>query len=203
MTPRTLTIANAVAILFILAIAICLSTKARAYDEDWIWKESRATNRAHCQNYGIDAACAYKTPWRVRQAKRRAWLKYQEDLRGYRHARREHYYEPEIRRARVWREEAIDHDRYDDREERGRHCQPKLSVVGDQYASEQGAQEEANKAWMQTSRWAYGERYMARDHAIEATYECGRSSVGSVVGQVFYRCRLTARPCSAPKTRAN
>ena len=88
----------------------------------------------------------------------------------------------EIRRARVWREEAIEYDRHDDRDERGRHCQPKLSVVGDQYASESGAQEEANKAWMKTSRWAYGERYMARDHAIEATYECGRSSVGSVGG---------------------
>ena len=58
-----------------------------------------------------------------------------------------------------------------------------------------GAQQEADKAWMQTARWQWGERYMAREHADDATYECGRSSVGSVVGQVFYRCRLTAKPC--------
>jgi len=74
-------------------------------------------------------------------------------------------------------------------------CRPQLAVVGDQYASENGAQGEADKAWMQTARWQWGERYMAREHADEATYECGRSSVGSVVGQVFYRCRLTAKPC--------
>lgn len=74
-------------------------------------------------------------------------------------------------------------------------CRPQLAVVGDQYASESGAQGEADKAWMQTARWQWGERYMAREHADDATYECGRSSVGSVVGQVFYRCRLTAKPC--------
>jgi hypothetical protein len=74
-------------------------------------------------------------------------------------------------------------------------CRPQLAVVGDQYASEGGAQSEADKAWMQTARWQWGERYMAREHADDATYECGRSSVGSVVGQVFYRCRLTAKPC--------
>ena len=74
-------------------------------------------------------------------------------------------------------------------------CRPNLAVVGDQYASESGAQGEADKAWMQTARWQWGERYMAREHADDATYECGRSSVGSVVGQVFYRCRLTAKPC--------
>ena len=74
-------------------------------------------------------------------------------------------------------------------------CRPNLAVVGDQYASESGAQAEADKAWKQTARWQWGERYMAREHADDATYECGRSSVGSVVGQVFYRCRLTAKPC--------
>jgi hypothetical protein len=79
-------------------------------------------------------------------------------------------------------------------------CRPQLAVVGDQYASEQGAQQEADKAWMQTARWQWGERYMAREHAHDASYECGRSSVGSVVGQVFYRCRLTARPCRPDAT---
>jgi hypothetical protein len=91
-----------------------------------------------------------------------------------------------VRRARVIRTAPIvDADK----------CRPQLAVVGDQYASESGAQGEADKAWMQTARWQWGERYMAREHAVDAAYECGRSSVGSVVGQVFYRCRLTAKPC--------
>ena len=80
------------------------------------------------------------------------------------------------------------------------HCKGFLAVVGDQYASEAGAQGEADKSWMQTARWQFGERYMSRDHATDASYECGRSSVGSVVGQVFYRCRLKARPCRPTET---
>ena len=100
--------------------------------------------------------------------------------------RRERREERQIRRARVIRTApVIAEDK----------CRPQLAVVGDQYASEGGAQGEADKAWMQTARWQWGERYMAREHANDATYECGRSSVGSVVGQVFYRCRLTAKPC--------
>ncbi len=92
----------------------------------------------------------------------------------------------EIRRARIIRTApVVEADK----------CRPQLAVVGDQYASESGAQGEADKAWMQTARWQWGERYMAREHANDATYECGRSSVGSVIGQVFYRCRLTAKPC--------
>jgi len=93
-----------------------------------------------------------------------------------------------VRRYRkVWRHHDIDGDR----------CKARLAIVGDQYASEKGAREEADKAWMQTARWQYGERYMARDHARDAAYECGRSSVGSVAGNVFYRYRLSARPCRA------
>lgn len=100
--------------------------------------------------------------------------------------RRERREERYVRRARVIRTAPIvSEDK----------CRPRLAVVGDQYASEQGAQQEADKAWMQTARWQWGERYMAREHADDAAYECGRSSVGSVVGQVFYRCRLTAKPC--------
>lgn len=83
----------------------------------------------------------------------------------------------------------------------GGRCKSAVAVVGDQYASEAGAKDEARKAWMQSSRWAYGERYMPIDNAEGITFECGRSSVGSVVGQVFYRCRLTARPCRAEPQR--
>jgi hypothetical protein len=90
---------------------------------------------------------------------------------------------------KVWRHEGLDDAR----------CKPVVAVVGDQYATPDGAREEADKAWMQTARWQHGERYMDRAHAADATYECGRSSVGSVVGQIFVRCRLAARPCRAAK----
>lgn len=80
-------------------------------------------------------------------------------------------------------------------------CKAPVAVVGDQYASESGAQEEARKNWMATARYMHGERYMPIDNADDITFECGRSSVGSVVGQVFYRCRLIARPCRAEPKR--
>lgn len=82
-------------------------------------------------------------------------------------------------------------------------CKAPLAIVGDQYASESGAQEEARKAWMQTARWQAGERYMSVDNARDVSFECGRSSVGSVAGQVFYRCRITARPCRAEAKRGD
>jgi IS4 transposase len=82
-----------------------------------------------------------------------------------------------------------------DRPEIDEVCRHPVRVVGDQYASDDGARKEADKAWSQTVRWQLGERWMDRDNAKGASYECGRSSVGSIVGQVFHRCRLSAMPC--------
>ena len=126
------------------------------------------------QTSPADRAEARKTRWEQREARREEWRR------------------REIRRARIIRTAPA----YDEGK-----CQATLAAVGDQYASEQGAQQEADKAWMQTARWQYGERFMSRENADDATYECGRSSVGSVVGQVFYRCRLTARPCRPEKSQ--
>lgn len=184
------------------ALAVMLARPAAAGEHH----DSRATDRAHCIGYGIDTACGYRAPWRVRQAQRAAWRRFHDDLRGY---RREHHLpgvvvhrERERRTFKVDRRE-WDHDD-DDRQQRGRReCRRELAAVGDQYATEAGAQGEADKAWMQTARWQHGERFMSRENAAEAAYECGRSSVGSVVGQVFYRCRLTAAPCAPRAARAN
>ena len=221
MNMRTILIAIAIAIAIIITAALVLTTGAKAYDEDWVWKESRATNRSHCANYGVDAACAHKTPWHVRQAKRRAWLKRQEDFHAYRryqaeqhHGYRRHYdHEPhyaEHRHTRkIWRDDrayVIERDdRHDDRDDRyGRgSCKHEIAVVGDQYVSEEGAKAEADKQLAQTARYMFGERFMAKDHAKHVRYECGRSSVGSVVGQVFYRCRVFATPCSPTIQRGN
>lgn len=74
-------------------------------------------------------------------------------------------------------------------------CHRELTREGDQYASEDGAKDQAVKAWQQAARWKYGERFMSIENAVATRYECGRSSVGSVVGQVFYRCSIEAVPC--------
>lgn len=77
------------------------------------------------------------------------------------------------------------------------HCERKIAIVGDQYASEAGAKAEAEKAWMQSVRFYFGERYMDIAFADEIAYACARSSVGSVVGQTFHRCEVSAKPCRA------
>lgn len=94
------------------------------------------------------------------------------------------------------RKRTVRRETYREREDatHGR-CKSPVAVVGDQYASESGAKAESDKAWSQTVRYMHGERWMSRDHADSVFYECGRSSVGSIVGQVFYRCRIVARPC--------
>ena len=75
------------------------------------------------------------------------------------------------------------------------HCKGFLTAVGDQYVTEQGAKAEADKQFSATVRWTHGERYLDRSNAEDVTYECGRSSIGSVAGQIFHRCRIRARPC--------
>ena len=101
---------------------------------------------------------------------------------------------------KVWRQHDHGHGHGHGHADR---CKPPVAVVGDQYATEQGAKEEADKSFMQTARWQHGERYMDRANADDAVYECGRSSVGSVAGQIFIRCRLSARPCRPDGERAN
>jgi hypothetical protein len=187
MTVRTLTIIYAAitAIIATIALMLAISPVRAEYAPSFrSWERSLFYWGSPCHE------CERLKRIR-RQAAERAWRRQQ--------------WEDSHWRERHTRKIYSRHDDDDDDDHRRRHrkCENKLSVVGDQYASEQGAQQEADKAWMQTARWAYGERFMSRDHAKDSEYECGRSSVGSVVGQVFYRCRLTARPCSAPKTRAN
>ena len=112
-----------------------------------------------------------------------------------RHRPRHREYTLERRReVRGWHSQARGYYPSDEK------CKAPVAVVGDQYASEAGAQDEARKNWMATVRYMHGERMMPIANAEDITFECGRSSVGSVVGQVFYRCRLSARPCrSEPK----
>lgn len=81
-------------------------------------------------------------------------------------------------------------------------CSKIVSVVGDQYATESGAKTEAEKAWMQTVRFLSGERFMDPSHAKFVQFACTRSSVGSIAGNTFHRCEMTALACAAPRVNA-
>lgn len=94
--------------------------------------------------------------------------------------------------------------RYREREEAAHgRCKSPVAVVGDQFVTEAGAKGEADKAWSAAVRWQFGERYLDRENASDVFYECGRSSVGSVAGQVFHRCRISARPCRPEPQRGD
>ncbi len=74
-------------------------------------------------------------------------------------------------------------------------CQPAFRTVGDQAITLAGAREAAEKAFQQQARFTWGERYADVSNARDVTFECVRSSIGSVAGQVFLRCEMRARPC--------
>lgn len=78
-----------------------------------------------------------------------------------------------------------------------KHCKPLIRVVGDQRPTEEGAKEQADKAWMQETRFRYGERYMQMNQAKDRRYACSRSSIGEIVGQTMLRCEVIAQPCPA------
>ena len=98
-----------------------------------------------------------------------------------------------VRRDVVSRPETIDHVDHG--------CVAPVAEVGDQHISEDGAKREADKSWAQTVRFRFGERMMDLTHARNVHYACGRSSIGSIIGQTFHRCEVYARPCQAPRIR--
>ena len=77
-------------------------------------------------------------------------------------------------------------------------CFAAIRTVGDQHLTTEGAKNEAVKAWSQQARHDIGERAMDFETAREGSFACVRSSIGSALGQVFHRCEVIARPCTAP-----
>jgi len=104
--------------------------------------------------------------------------------RMVRHRRVEHRQEPEVRLYRA-----------DDKPRRHVQCLDRVTVVGSQWATEAGAEESAQKSWMESTRWAHGESAMDLANAQGYAKRCSRSSIGEVVGQTFHRCEVSARPC--------
>lgn len=85
--------------------------------------------------------------------------------------------------------------RAEDKPSGAMHCLKRVTVVGSQWATEAGAEESAQKAWMEAVRWSHGEMSMDMKNAEGYARRCSRSSIGEVVGQTFHRCEVTATPC--------
>ena len=110
--------------------------------------------------------------------------------RDYPHWRRPQRYRPPVYGWRQYHKPPVPH-------EHDKSCKPGVRVVGDQRPTEDGAREQADKAWMQEVRFRFGERYMLTTQAKELRYACSRSSIGELVGQTMQRCEIIAQPCPA------
>lgn len=86
--------------------------------------------------------------------------------------------------------------RAEDKPSGAMHCLERVTVVGSQWATEAGAEESAQKAWMEAVRWSHGEMAMDVQNADGYARRCSRSSIGEVIGQTFHRCEVSAKPCS-------
>lgn len=82
-------------------------------------------------------------------------------------------------------------------------CHHTFRTVGDRALSTDGAESAAWKAWEQQAQFSYGERYSDRENAESVTIECVKAEPGAVVGQLFKRCEVRARPCMAPQRGAD
>jgi hypothetical protein len=80
-------------------------------------------------------------------------------------------------------------------EEPEKICAGKVRGLGSQWVGEAGALEAAKKDWMERVRYDLGESFLDLSHAEDFVRRCGRTSIGETLGQVLYRCEITARPC--------
>ncbi len=147
-------------------------------------------------------ACATAQHWDLQTNQPVFRETYSEHGRSYRiyNYRPRSYRKPEVR--------GYIHRRPDETE----HHEPLTPVIrcfeaqqslGDQHISIEGAKSEAIKGWTQDVRYYHGERAMDFNMARHASFACGRSSVGSVAGQVLHRCKLVATPCTPPNEKAD
>lgn len=79
-------------------------------------------------------------------------------------------------------------------------CKRQVRAVGSQWISAKGAKASAIKAWREVVRFDYGERFSDWANAKDVTQGCAQSSIGDVIGKVFYRCVITATPCQMKLT---
>jgi hypothetical protein len=163
--------------------AVWLSAADRLNAEDW----SLSTFHA-----GPRSASAYE-PSSVSYARPR----WRETQRRYYRPRRHHYDHiaaPELRddyrhEVRLYRPDEGPRDR------KRFKCLERVTVVGSQWAGESGAEESAQKAFMEQVRWNDGESFMDIKNAEGYAKRCARSSIGEVAGATLHRCEVSALPC--------
>jgi hypothetical protein len=76
-----------------------------------------------------------------------------------------------------------------------RKCQRLIRTVGEGAATVGGAQRNAEKVWMETVTFDYGQAYADPSTAQNIDWLCSRSSVRSVLGATLHKCALRATPC--------
>jgi hypothetical protein len=74
-------------------------------------------------------------------------------------------------------------------------CYAAVRVVGSQAISEDGAEQSAQKGWMEAVRWKHGEHAMDVGNSRAYVKRCSRSSIGEVLDKTFHRCEVEAKPC--------
>jgi hypothetical protein len=74
-------------------------------------------------------------------------------------------------------------------------CYSAVRVVGSQAISEEGAEQSAQKGWMEAVRWKHGEHAMDVGNSRSYVKRCSRSSIGEVLDKTFHRCEVEAKPC--------
>lgn len=104
------------------------------------------------------------------------------------------------KKKHVYREPSYDRDEvryYRRMDEDYDICRGPVRGVGTQWLNEAGALDAAVKDWRERTRYDHGEIFVDMSHALDFRKRCGRTSIGEVAGQVFYRCEVWARPCKA------
>lgn len=117
---------------------------------------------------------------------------------SYRYKKRYTYRQPEVR---SWRRVVVEREDHSKREH-GPRCRDRMTLVGDQHLSIDGAKEQAIKAWRQQARFAHGERFTEIGSAEDVTFRCVQSSIGEAMGASLHRCEVSAEPCSTARIPA-
>jgi hypothetical protein len=80
-------------------------------------------------------------------------------------------------------------------------CLGRVRAVGSQWIGADGAKTSAIKAWREIVRFDSGEKFSDWTNAKDVVQGCSQSSIGEVIGKVFYRCEVSATPCKMQLTR--
>lgn len=152
---------------------------AAAHAEDWSLSTWHAGPRSSVAYESSGIAAQRAKPRRYRGARsaanHRQYVQTERDVRLYRH---------------------------DEKPRRHVQCLDRVTVVGSQWANEAGAEESAQKAFMEQVRWQSGEQFLDIRNADGYAKRCSRSSIGEVIGQTMHRCEVSARPCRPVMERA-